>query len=242
MKPIVVLSSDDAEFCLLLQHILEAEGYAVCVATRPDQVLRLAYLPTTCAVLLDCLPASAEAIAVCKTLNDASLSRRVPIAALIGTGNAQHADLLEAGIDESLVRPLAPARLLQFLRTGAATGVDNNQLGRLGTGVTLRRLEIEMNLATQHIQCNGQPLELAPIGFRLLHHLMQFPNRVHSRPVLAAAAWRGSKHVNPRTVDVHVGRLRRALRVLCGCDAIRTVRSAGYTLEVDGQNNRLAIL
>jgi two-component system, OmpR family, phosphate regulon response regulator PhoB len=229
MKPVVVLSSEDAEFCFLLQYILEAEGYAVCLASKPDQVVRLADHPNTHAILLDCLADNLEPI--CDGLRRGALTGRVPIAALVGANNDRHIELIEAGIDESLVRPLAPARLLQFLKTGAASGPHGDELGQLGSGRTLRQLEIEMDLASQSVRCNGRPLDLAPIGFRLLQYFLQFPNMVHSRSSLIAAAWRGTKPVDPRTVDVHVGRLRQALRPLSHYDAIRTVRTAGYMFE-----------
>lgn len=229
MKPVVVLSSEDAEFCFLLQYILEAEGYAVCLASKPDQVVRLAGHPNTHAILLDCLADNLEAI--CEGLRRGALTGRIPIAALVGANSDRHIDLIEAGIDESLVRPLAPARLLQFLKSGAASGPHGEDLGQLGSGRTLRQLEIEMNLASQSVRCNGRPLDLAPIGFRLLRYFLQFPNTVHSRRSLIAAAWHGTRPVDPRTVDVHIGRLRQALRPLSGYDAIRTVRTAGYMLE-----------
>lgn len=229
MKPVVVLSSEDAEFCFLLQYILEAEGYAVCLASRPDQVVRLADHPNTRAILLDCL--SDNLGAICQGLRRGALTGRVPIAALVSASSDRHIDLIEAGIDDSLVRPLAPARLLQFLKNGATSGVYGEDLGQLGSGRTLRQLEIEMNLASQSVRCNGRPLDLAPIGFRLLQYFLQFPNTVHSRPSLIAAAWRGTRSVDPRTVDVHIGRLRQALRPLSGYDAIRTIRAAGYVLE-----------
>lgn len=229
MKPVVVLNSEDAEFCFLLQHILEAEGYAVCLATRPDQVIRLAGHPNTHAILLDCMADNLEA--VCDGLRRDDRTGRIPIAALVGANCDRHIELIEAGIDESLVRPLAPARLLQFLKNGAAGGPRRDDLGQLGSGRTLRQLEIEMNLASQSVRCRGRPVDLAPIGFRLLQCFLQFPNTVHSRPSLIAAAWRGRRPVDPRTVDVHIGRLRQALRPLTGYDAIRTVRTAGYILQ-----------
>ncbi len=229
MKPVVVLSSEDAEFCFLLQYILEAEGYAVCLASKPAQVIRLADHPNTHAILLDC--SSDNLGAICEGLRRSALTGRIPIAALVGANSDRHIELIEAGIDESLVRPLAPARLLQFLKTGGASGLHGEDLGQLGSGRTLRQLEIEMNLASQRVRCNGRPLDLAPIGFRLLQCFLQFPNTVHSRSSLIAAAWRGTRPVDPRTVDVHIGRLRQALRQLSGYDAIRTVRTAGYMLE-----------
>ncbi|SDA58234.1 response regulator transcription factor [Mesorhizobium qingshengii] len=235
MKPVVVLSSQDPEFCFLLQYILEAEGYAVCLATKPDQVIRLADHPSTHAILLDCLADNLDAI--CKGLKRGALTGRIPIAALVGANSDRHIDLIEAGIDESLVRPLAPARLLQFLKTGVTSGQQGEDLGRFGSGRTLRQLEIEINLASQSVRCNGQPLDLAPIGFRLLQYFLQFPNVVHSRQSLIAAAWRGTRRVDPRTVDVHIGRLRQALRSLSGYDAIRTVRTAGYMLETRARHS-----
>ncbi|MBZ9739785.1 MULTISPECIES: response regulator transcription factor [unclassified Mesorhizobium] len=221
MKPVVVLNSVDAEFCLLLQYILEAEGYAVCLATRPDHVLRLAHHSGTRAILLDC---SQDVRAICEGLKQNGLDERVPIAALVGADSNYHIDLIEAGIDESLVRPLAPARLLHFLKAAAARNSSYEE-GRE------RQLDIKVNPARQYAWCNGQQLNLAPIGFRLLQHFVRFPDTVHSRPTLIAAAWRGTGRVNARTVDAHIARLRQALRSSSGHDAIRAIRSEGYMLE-----------
>jgi two-component system phosphate regulon response regulator PhoB len=231
MKPVVVLSSDDPEFFLLLQHILETEGYAVCLARRCEQVVRLAGAGTTHAVLLDCSPDSYEAAAICAELKRTVPTRTVPVAALIGASSDQHIDLIRAGIDESLIRPLSPASLLQFLRREAEPTIGVGELGSFAAGRTLRQLELEMNLKTHRVLCNGRRLELAPTGFRLLQHFLKYPDRIHGRNALIGAGWDKNRPVNPRTVDVHVGRLRRCLKSVCGSELIRTIRSAGYALD-----------
>lgn len=231
MKPVVILCSEDAEFCLLLHHILEVEGYTVCQASRPEHVVRLARVSAARAILLDCQSQNLAPKSICDALQDATLIGYVPIAALVGNDSDRHIELIEAGIDTSLVRPLAPARLLQFLSTGACEGPNNNELGRLGPNLTLKQLEFELNLARQCVLYDGQSVDLPPIAFRLLQYFLRYPGEVHTRHTLAEEAWRGKKRVNMRTVDVQIGRLRQSLRLLCGSDLIRTVRFAGYVFE-----------
>jgi DNA-binding response OmpR family regulator len=103
-------------------------------------VIRLAGHPNTHAILLDCMADNLEA--VCDGLRRDDRTGRIPIAALVGANCDRHIELIEAGIDESLVRPLAPARLLQFLKNGAAGGPRRDDLGQMGSGRTLRQLEI----------------------------------------------------------------------------------------------------
>jgi two-component system phosphate regulon response regulator PhoB len=232
MKPLILLVSEDPELCLLLQHILEAEGYAVCHAGGSDDVTHLATLQRPHAILLDCAPNSVSPMKICEKIRLAPDTRTIPIGALIGPNNGdQHISLLKAGIDEGMIRPLVPARMLSFLQRDSARASKSNELGSLMPGKSLCRHNIEMDIETYRIYCNGHHLDLPPIGFRILQHFLRYPGRIHSRNELIATAWRKPESVCPRTVDVHIGRLRKCLNSLIGAEVIRTVRAAGYTLD-----------
>lgn len=232
MKPLILLVSEDPELCLLLQHILEAEGYAVCRASGSDEVTHLVSLQRPHAILLDCAPNSVNPMKICEKIRLAPETRTIPIGALIGSNNGdQHISLLKAGIDEGMIRPLVPARMLSFLQRDSARVPKINELGSLMPGKSLGRHNIEMDIEAYRIYCNGHHLDLPPIGFRMLQHLLRHPGRIHSRNELIATAWRKPASVSPRTVDVHIGRLRRCLTSLVGVEVIRTVRAAGYTLD-----------
>ena len=134
--------------------------------------------------------------------------------------------LREAGANESFVRPLAPAQLLDFLRATLAAFPMT-----AGEDRRLRFADLEMNLNTYRVFRNSQEVHLCPIEFRLLRHMLARPGKVFTRDELIRAAWPSNIFVDARTVDVHIGRLRRTLKAAAERDLIRTVRSAGYAVS-----------
>ncbi|RJG41012.1 DNA-binding response regulator [Mesorhizobium sp. DCY119] len=234
MKPVVALNSNDPELYLLLQHILEAEGYDLRLISGIEDLDHLLEIKKLHAVLLDCASDSCGALDICSRLKGAKNSLPIPVAALIPPqGDTQHIQLIKAGIDDGMLRPLAPSRLLQFLRSQphVVTGVD--ELGTLAEGKLLQEHILEMDMEAKRVYCSGRHIELPPIGFRLLACFLKYPDRVHSREALIMAGWRETAPVNQRAVDIHIGRLRRNLRSISGFNMIRTVRSVGYTLQTD---------
>ncbi|TIY04511.1 MAG: response regulator transcription factor [Mesorhizobium sp.] len=206
MKPLVLICSQDAEFYLFLSHILEVDGFATEPAGGAKEALALADEREFRAVVLDCGPASITGSPICARLKRQPRTGGLPIIALIAPGaENQHLDLLKAGIDESFVRPIAPAKLLDCLRARLA-------LTKRGRG-------------------NGHDIHLGPIEFNVLRLLIEAPGKVFSRDELIGAAWPANIHVGARTVDVHISRIRKALKTASPGSVIRTVRSAGYSLE-----------
>ncbi|WP_235983994.1 response regulator transcription factor [Mesorhizobium neociceri] len=230
MKPRVLICSQDAEFYLFLSHILEVDGFATEPAGGAKEALALADERDFQAVVLDCGPAGITGSAICARLKREPRTGGLPIIALISPGaENQHLNLLKAGIDESLVRPIAPAKLLDWLHTKlalpkpGANGAENGQWLSCGG--------LEMRLDAHRVRGNGHEIHLGPIEFNVLRLLLETPGRVFNRDELIGAAWPANIHVGPRTVDVHISRLRKALQAASPTFVIRTIRSAGYSLE-----------
>jgi len=223
MKPLVLICSKDAELYLFLSHILEADGFTSEPAGGVKEALALADERELQAVVLDCGPASATGSTICTRLKGEPRTGNLPVIALIAPGaESQHLDLLKAGIDESFVRPIAPAKLLDCLRT---------KLALPKPGSWLRCGSLEMKLDAHRVRGSGQDIHLGPIEFNLLRHLLEAPGKVFSREELIDAAWPDNIHIGARTVDVHISRIRKALRTVSPGGVIRTIRAAGYSLE-----------
>lgn len=228
MKPIVVICSRDAELYLILEHILKVEGFDARLANDlEDAVLSATEQPG--AFIIDCQPQGLDALALLEKLKQETAVRNVPVVALIAPGaENQHVALLRAGIDDGLVRPLVPATLVSSLRshiqqprrTALPDGANRLVFGSL-----------EMRPESFRVRRNDKEVYLRTIEFRIFRYLIENRGRVFSREELIAAVWPNNVHVSARTVDVHISRLRAALRGI-GCrDLIRTERSGGYRID-----------
>ncbi|MER9078556.1 response regulator transcription factor [Mesorhizobium sp. M0895] len=229
MKPLVLICSQDPEFYLVHSHILEVDGFTIQLAGGVEEALALASEREPKAVVLDCQPISATGSTICARLKGEPRTGGLPVIALIAPGaENQHLDLLKAGIDESFVRPFAPAKLLDCLRTKLAlpkpgsNGIENGSWLCCGS--------LEMKRDAHRVRGNGHDIHLGPIEFNLLRHLLENPGKVFSRKELIGAAWPENIHIGARTVDVHISRIRKALKAASPGSVIRTVRSAGYLL------------
>jgi two-component system, OmpR family, phosphate regulon response regulator PhoB len=230
MRPLILIHSQDPEFYLLFSHILNADGFASALSGSTEEALGFAIKRKPEAIILDCHKDDDEAPRLCTKLKEKGDTREIPVVALIGAeAESRHLDLLKAGIDESFTRPFAPVKLLAWLRTALAVpDTAYNENGELRHGA------ISLNQQTHRVHCNGREIHLPPIEFRLLQHLLLAPGRVWSREELMKAAWRQDASADLRSVDTHIARLRKSLKAVLGMDVIRTVRSAGYSLEDAG--------
>jgi two-component system phosphate regulon response regulator PhoB len=229
VKPLIVICSQDPEFYLVLNHILEVDGFASALASNVEEMLELAAEAPVQAWLLDCRPDNQMA-ASCSRLRQDAPASALPVIALIAPGaESQHIALLKSGIDECFVRPTAPATLLDYLHCRLTTGRQSGL--RPEKGMSLSYGDIEMQIDTHHVRCNGREILLGPIEFKLLRHMLENPEKVLSREELMKVAWPSNVCVGPRTVDVHISRLRKSLKHSSHRDVIRTVRLGGYALE-----------
>ncbi|WP_265519621.1 winged helix-turn-helix domain-containing protein [Nitratireductor luteus] len=228
MKPIVVICSRDAELYLILEHILEVEGFDTRLANDADEAVPTAK-ERPAAVILDCQPNGLDALTLHSRLKQEGGARKIPVVALIAPGAENlHMALLRAGIDDGLVRPLVPARLVASLRSWIAQP-RRTILPDGGNALVIGSLELHPE--SFRVRRNGKEIQLRATEFRIFRYLIENRERVFSREALIAAAWPNNVHVSARTVDVHISRLRKALRKI-GChDLIRTERSGGYRID-----------
>ncbi|MHC1550879.1 winged helix-turn-helix transcriptional regulator [Phyllobacterium sp. K27] len=234
VKPKVAVCSHDSELYVLLKYILEAEGYASAVATELPEMRRISCEERLHAIIVDCCDNYDAAIQLCGQFKSDDATKDVRIAALLSPGDAHRfVKLIKAGVEDGFVRPLMPDRLLHFLRGIAPADDDVAPSNPKRTVRILQKGDFELNLDAHCATFKRRRLDLGPIGFRLLFHLLQYPNCVHSREELVDVAWPDNESADPRAVDVHLSRLRKALKTGLGrrCP-IKTVRSCGYLLEI----------
>nr|WP_272887024.1 phosphate regulon transcriptional regulator PhoB [Phenylobacterium aquaticum] len=224
----MVVEDEDA-LSTLLQYNLDKEGYDVVVASDGEEALTLASERLPDLIVLDWMLPKVSGIEVCRRLRQRTESRNVPIIML--TARSEESDRirgLDTGADDYVVKPFAMSELSARIRA---------VLRRIRPGLAEDRVAIGdliMDRVAHRVKRQGKEIHLGPTEFRLLDYLMQHPGRVFSREQLLDAVWGSDVYVEARTVDVHIGRLRKALNrddVLS--DPIRTVRSAGYSLDMD---------
>jgi two-component system phosphate regulon response regulator PhoB len=226
MKPLVLLVEDEAALVTLLRYNLEREGFRLVDARDGEEALVLAKEERPDLVLLDWMLPLMSGLEVCRQLRRAPETRDVPI--IILTARGEEADKvrgLDSGADDYITKPFSPAELVARMRA-----VLRRALPALANE-TLQFDDLEMDLAAHRVRRGLRDVHLGPTEFRLLRYLMQHPGRVFSREQLLDAVWGRDVYVEPRTVDVHIRRLRKALNTTDETDLIRTVRSAGYALD-----------
>lgn len=222
----IVIHTDDAELYLLLKHILALEGFAAENTSRLSELLSCVHQLPPLAFIIDC---SNLDMNICTLSDRIRVAAKLPvtIVSLANPANGEHGSRpVPANVDYVIQRPFEPERLLAFLRNLRA---ELTTLARPKSPMILRYADVEMSLNRLRVERRGQPVRLSALQFRLLACLMRAPDVVHTRDDLIAAAWPPDVEVEPRTVDIHIGHIRRAM-MRAGPDVIRTVRSVGYAL------------
>jgi len=229
MTPHVLVVEDEDSLATLLQYNLQKEGYDVALAGDGEEALLLVDERLPDLIVLDWMLPKISGIEVCRRLRQRNETRNVPIIMLTARGEeSDRVRGLDTGADDYLVKPFSMTELTARIRA---------VLRRLRPGLAedrVRRGDILIDRVAHRVKRSGQEVHLGPTEFRLLDYLMQHPGRVFSREQLLDAVWGSDVYVEARTVDVHIGRLRKALGVSETDDPIRTVRSAGYSLDVEG--------
>jgi two-component system, OmpR family, phosphate regulon response regulator PhoB len=229
VKPLVLIVEDEAALVTMLRYNLEKEGFAVCVAADGEDALIQIAERKPEVVLLDWMLPLVSGIEVCRQIRRAPASRTLPIIMLTARGEeGDRVRGLNSGADDYVVKPFSPTELIARLRA-----VMRRAQPTSGEDV-LRFADLAMDLVAHRVTRDGKPIHLGPTEFRLLRFLMQHPGRVFSREQLLDQVWGHDVYVEVRTVDVHIRRLRKALNADKTADLIRTVRAAGYALDVPG--------
>ncbi|MCW2235669.1 phosphate regulon transcriptional regulator PhoB [Azospirillum canadense] len=226
LKPLVLIVEDEADIVTLLKYNLEKEGFRVNAATDGEEALLLAGEQTPNIVLLDWMLPLMSGLEVCRQMRRNTKMRDIPIIMLTARGEeADRVRGLNSGADDYITKPFSPTELVARMRA---------VLRRASPGMAeevLQFSDVTMDLAAHRVRRNGRDVHLGPTEFRLLRHFMQHPGRVFSREQLLDVVWGHDVYVEPRTVDVHIRRLRKAMNDDTELDLIRTVRSAGYALD-----------
>ena len=229
MKPNVLVVEDENALATLLRYNLEKEGFEPTVAGDGEEAMIALEERQPDVVVLDWMLPKISGVEVCRRMRSRRETRNIPIIKLTARGEeSDRIRGLETGADDYIVKPFSMAELMARIRA---------VLRRIRPALAADQLihgEIVLDRVGHRVLRSGREIHLGPTEYRLLEHLMQHPGRVFSREQLLDAVWGSDVYVEMRTVDVHVGRLRKSLISEGESDPIRTVRSAGYSLQRAG--------
>lgn len=227
-KAKLLLVEDDKALAELLIWHFERADFDVRRTGDGEEALLLAQESTPDIVILDWMIEGVSGLEVCRRLRRKSATANVPIIMLTARGEeTDRIRGLETGADDYVTKPFSPRELL-----ARVTAVLRRVRPALA-GEQLSYGDLEMDVSAHRVRRGGDVVPLGPTEFRLLRHFLEHPGRVFSRERLLDAVWAHDSEIEPRTVDVHVRRLRKAINDGGRPDIIRTVRSAGYALEAD---------
>jgi two-component system, OmpR family, phosphate regulon response regulator PhoB len=221
-QPNVLLVEDEPAQREVLSYNLEAEGFRVMQAADGEEAMLLVNEALPDLILLDWMLPNVSGIEICRRLKMRPETRGVPIIML--SARSEEVDKvrgLETGADDYIIKPYSVVELMARVRAAL------RRTRPAAVGVVLEWADIRLDPETHRVHRDGAVLKLGPTEFRLLSTFMEKPGRVWSREQLLDRVWGRDIYVDTRTVDVHIGRLRKALG---GIDVLRTVRGAGYAL------------
>jgi two-component system phosphate regulon response regulator PhoB len=227
MAPRILIVEDEADLALMLRYNLESEGFAVRAASSGDEAVEAMHEGLPDLILLDWMLPGLSGIELCRRWRSREETARIPIIMITARGEEEERVRgLDTGADDYVVKPFSVpelvARVQALLRRASPQLVTD----------VLRAGDLELDRTSHRVRRGGRDLHLGPTEYRLLEYLMRHPGRVYSREQLLDGVWGNDVYVDERTVDVHVGRLRKAInRRSSDTDPIRTVRGAGYSFD-----------
>jgi len=227
MSSTILIVEDESAQAEVLTYNLEASGYAVIWAERGEDGIDQARIRRPDIILLDWMLPDMAGVEVCRILKSDEDTRDIPIMMLTARGSEDDKVRgLTVGADDYVTKPYSNRELIARI---------NANMRRFGLGTqALSYAGIEMNTETHRVTRDGDIIKLGPTEFRLLRTLLGRPKKVYSRAQLLDQVWGMDIHIDERTVDVHMGRLRRAINMDGKPDLVRTIRGAGYALDKDG--------
>lgn len=225
MQKIMIVEDED-DIVTLLQYNLEREGFEVAAETNGGRAVDAIALWQPDLILLDWMLPEKSGIDICREIRESNDLRNIPIIML--TARGEEADKIEGlsiGADDYMTKPFSVpelvARIRALLRRTRPTAVKG----------VLEFEDVKMDLATCRVTRGNRFVHLGPTEFRLLQFLMEKPRHVFPREILLKEVWGADIHVELRTVDVHIRRLRKAMNDGGEKDLIRTIRAAGYSID-----------
>lgn len=226
IAPQITVVEDEEALSVLLRYNLEAEGYEVDTVLRGDEAEIKLQERVPDLLILDWMLPGLSGIELCRRLRVRPETERLPIILLTARGEeSERVRGLSTGADDYVVKPFSTPELMARVRA-LLRRVKPETISTV-----LKAGDIELDRETHRVYRRGREIKLGPTEFRLLEFFMTSPTRVFSRSQLLDGVWGHDIYVDERTVDVHVGRLRKALNLSNMRDVIRTVRGAGYSLE-----------
>ncbi|HEY9214343.1 MAG TPA: phosphate regulon transcriptional regulator PhoB [Ancylobacter sp.] len=226
MQTNILIVEDEEPLTLLLRYNLESEGYAVESVARGDEAETRLRESVPDLVILDWMLPGLSGIELCRRLRARPETERMPVLMLTARGEeTERVRGLATGADDYVVKPFSVPELVARVRALLRRAKPDH------VSTLLRAGDIELDRETKRVHRSGRELHLGPTEFRLLEFLMQSPGRVYSREQLLDGVWGQDVYIDERTVDVHVGRLRKALNRPRQPDPIRTVRGSGYSFN-----------
>ncbi|HYZ31706.1 MAG TPA: phosphate regulon transcriptional regulator PhoB [Crenalkalicoccus sp.] len=228
-RPTILVVEDEVPLLTLLRYNLEKQGFRVEEAGDGQEALMRVAESRPDLVLLDWMLPVLSGLEVCRQLRRRPNTRDLPIIMVTARTEDQDAvRALDTGADDYIAKPFTMESLLARIRALL------RRSGTIANKGTLVYRDLVMDQDAHRVSRGGRALHLGPTEYRLLEFFMQHPGRVFSREQLLDAVWGRDIHVEPRTVDVHIRRLRKAINQPGEADVIRTVRSAGYALDSEG--------
>jgi two-component system, OmpR family, phosphate regulon response regulator PhoB len=227
-KPYILIVEDEAPLVTLLRYNLEKQGFRVEDAGDGGEALTRITEGAPDLLLLDWMLPTMSGIEVCRQLRRRPATRTLPIIMLTARAEDQDAVRgLDTGADDYITKPFSTEALIARIRALL------RRSGSVPQKLKLSFHDISLDPASHRVLRNGRALHLGPTEFRLLEFFLRHPKRVFSREDVLNAVWGRDIHVEPRTVDVHIRRLRKAINGPGEMDVVRTVRAAGYALDYD---------
>jgi two-component system phosphate regulon response regulator PhoB len=224
----MLLVEDDRALAELLTWHFQREDYEVVRTGDGEEALLLAEERPPDIVLLDWMIEGVSGLEVCRRLRRRPATANLPIIMLTARGEeTDRIRGLDTGADDYVTKPFSPRELV------ARVAAVLRRVRPALAGELLSYADLEMDVAAHRVRRAGEAVALGPTEFRLLRHLLEHPGHVFSRERLLEAVWAHDSDIDSRTVDVHVRRLRKALNARARPDLIRTVRSAGYSLDAE---------
>jgi two-component system, OmpR family, phosphate regulon response regulator PhoB len=226
MSANILIVEDEEDVALLLRYNLEAEGFRVVTAATGDEAVERVRDGVPDLILLDWMLPGLSGIELCRRWRSREETSRTPIIMITARGEEEERVRgLATGADDYVVKPFSIPELLA--RINALLRRSSPQL----VTSVLKAGDLELDRTSHRVRRGGREVHLGPTEYRLLEYLMRHPGRVYSREQLLDGVWGNDVYVDERTVDVHVGRLRKAINRHRDADPIRTVRGAGYAFD-----------
>jgi two-component system phosphate regulon response regulator PhoB len=226
MMPSVLIVEDEDSIVALLEYNLEKAGYFVRSTADGEEALLMIEESMPDIVLLDWMLPNLTGLQICKRIRSNKRTAKLPIIMLSARGEeSDKIDGLEGGVDDYLVKPFSPKELM------ARINAVFRRIRPAFSQETLEYGDVKMDITTRQVYFKGNEVTLGPIEYRLLQALMEHPNRVLSREQVIRRVWGYSDNVEPRTVDVHINRLRKGLGLSKTGTVVKTIRASGYCIR-----------